>query len=169
MNPKALLTTTALLLAGLAAAAAPALAQNHGGRTGRMVQIFDTDQDQAVTVDEIKAEHNRLMGAADIDGDGVLSETEFRRRGMLFRRPSTTTLFDLLDANGDQKLSADEISAPSQRWFMRYDADDDGKLSAEELARFGKPPGHRGRSGHDRGPHGGGKGQKSEMRGDAPR
>ena len=89
---------------------------------------------------EIHDEQERLFGAVDLDRDGVLSVAEFRRRGALFQRLGTTTLFDLIDVNGDQRLSVDELSAPAARWFKRYDDNGDGGLDVDELAiRGGRP------------------------------
>ncbi len=106
---------------------------DRGPRESRMLRLLDTNNDGQVSLDEIKAEQRRLIGAADIDGNGELSVDEFRRRGGWFQRLSTTTLFDLMDADGNQVLTADEIGKPSERWFARYDANDDGQLSADEL------------------------------------
>ena len=106
---------------------------DRGPRESRMLRLLDTNNDGQVSLDEIKAEQRRLIGAADIDGDGELSVDEFRRRGGWFQRLSTTTLFDLMDADGNQVLTADEIGKPSERWFARYDANNDGQLSADEL------------------------------------
>ena len=133
---------------GMLCAAASVTAQEQterrDPRTARFMMLLDTNGDNKVTLDEIGAEQRRLIGAADVDGNGSLSVDEFRRRGRLFQRLGTTTLFDLLDVNGDQKLTAAEVSAPSRRWFTRYDADNDGSMVAEELpVRHG----HRGRRG----------------------
>tara|TARA_R110000868_G_scaffold99535_6_gene273933 strand:- start:4678 stop:5196 length:519 start_codon:yes stop_codon:yes gene_type:complete len=144
---------TALLVCG------PALAQNKatGQKAGESMQsddaprmsrtfnLLDTNGDGKVSLDEIKAEQARLAGAADVDGDGKLSVDEFRRRGWWFQKLHTTTLFDLMDANGDQMLSTEEISAPSARWFKRYDKDADGGVTAAEVPHFmGNNP-HKGR------------------------
>lgn len=124
----------ALLGLPLAASAqSPRGDDDRSPRESRMLRLLDTNNDGQVSLDEIKAEQGRLIGAADIDGNGELSVDEFRRRGGWFQRLSTTTLFDLMDADGNQVLTADEIGKPSERWFARYDANDDGQLSAEEL------------------------------------
>ncbi len=106
--------------------------------TPRLFRILDTDGDAKITMEEIKAEQGRLLRAADVDGDGKLSVTEFRRRGALIRSLRTTSLFDLLDSDGDQMVTAEELAAPSERWMKRYDSDNDG-LTVEEF------PGTRGK------------------------
>lgn len=103
-------------------------------RASRFIELFDTDLDGFASLVELTDEQERLFGAVDLDGDGALSVAEFRRRGALFQRLGTTTLFDLIDVNGDQRLTVDELSAPASRWFMRYDANGDGVLDVDELA-----------------------------------
>ncbi|MDE0060227.1 MAG: EF-hand domain-containing protein [Defluviicoccus sp.] len=142
----------AALAALLAFGANGALAQSSGGDAGqeasragaeekptanrratRFLRIFDTDGSGTVSLAEIGAEQQRLVAAADLDGDGTLSVDEFRRRGRLIRSVGATSLFDMLDTDGDRKVTAAEIAAPSARWFKRYDADGDGAIAAGEL------------------------------------
>ena len=111
--------------------------------TPRVLSVLDTNADGKVTLDEIEAEQKRLIGAADLNADGTLSVEEFRRRGRWFQRLHTTTLFDLMDANGDQVLSAEEIAAPSARWFKRYDKNADGGIVADEVPQLQKSDRHR--------------------------
>ena len=102
-------------------------------RTERFIGLFDTDGSGSVGIDEITDEQRRLILATDVDGDGKLSVDEFRRRGHLFQMLRATSVFDMLDANGDRELTAEEIAAPSQRWFSRYDANGDGGLDSDEI------------------------------------
>ena len=139
--------STRLILAvilGLGALAGAALAGPRGPMTGsqmgqsgsigkHMLLMLDTDGSGGVDADEILAEQARLFGAIDIDGDGILSVDEFRRRGQLLHMIGAVSLFDMLDANGDRTLDTDEIGAPSLRWFQRYDADQDGSINVDEI------------------------------------
>ena len=95
MNVTNILSGRTLLIAGLGLAltASAVHAQDRNPpreRQSRMIQMMDTDEDQKVTIDEIKAEQKRLIAASDLNGDGKLDVKEFSRRGWLFRRPPTT-------------------------------------------------------------------------------
>jgi Ca2+-binding EF-hand superfamily protein len=124
-------------------AAAQSASSSDTPQVPRILQVLDVNNDGKVMQDEIMAEQKRLIGAADLDGDGKLSVEEFRRRGRWFQRLHTTTLFDLLDANGDQTLSAEEIANPSTRWFKRYDKNGDGGIVADEVPQLQDRRGNR--------------------------
>ena len=128
------LTPILAAAAMLTLALQPAMAQERGSRASQLMRLLDLDADGNVSLDEIGGENKRRLGAVDLDGNGLISPDEFRRRGQLLVAMRTTTIFDLLDANGDGNLTADELTAPAGRWIARYDQDGDGALSAEELA-----------------------------------
>ena len=113
-----------------------AIKSGNGASVSRTFNLLDTDGDGKISLTEIRAEQARLIAAADLDGDGKLSVDEFRRRGWWFQKLHTTTLFDLMDADGDQVLTADEIANPSARWFKRYDKDTDGGITTGEVPHF---------------------------------
>jgi hypothetical protein len=98
----------------------------------RFMELYDTNGDGTVRAEDIAAEQKRLFHAIDVDGDGVLSVDEIRRRGHILEVWRTTTLFDLMDVNGDQKLTLEEITAPMKRWFARY-ANSDGVMTADDV------------------------------------
>ena len=124
----------AFLAGGLLAHGAAAQDNNRAEpRENRFIRFLDTDGNGMVDLDEIKAEYSRLIAASDVDGDGQLSADEFRRRGRLFQALSATTLFDLLDADGNQQITADELASPTARWFSRYDANSNGELESGEV------------------------------------
>ncbi len=129
----ALTPLAALLCGGLLAQ--PAAAQDNERsepRESRFIRFLDTDGNGTVSLDEIKAEHARLIAASDLNGDDQLSADEFRRRGRLFQALAATTLFDLLDTDGNQQITSEELANPTARWFSRYDANSDGELEASE-------------------------------------
>ncbi len=112
----------------------------------RMLWLYDTNGDGKITLAEINADQARMFTALDVDGNKSMAVDEIRRRGrslLIFR---TTTLFDLLDANGDGKLSVVEVQAPSKRWFKRYDKNGDGVMEASEIPKRRWQRGGRGRA-----------------------
>jgi len=106
----------------------------HFRHGGRQLDILDTDSSGGASREEISGELGRLLGAADVDGDGKLSPDEFRRRGTFFIRLGTTTFFDLIDTNGDQQISAEELNQPMERWFVRRDTNSDGNIDDQEFS-----------------------------------
>lgn len=130
----------ALLISGpaIAQSANSAMTGGDDASVSRTFSLLDTDGDGKISLAEIRAEQARLIAAADLNGDGKLSVDEFRRRGWWFQKLQTTTLFDLMDADGDQSLSPEEIANPSARWFKRYDKDTDGGVTVEEVPHFSR-------------------------------
>lgn len=126
--------TIILGAAGTATAQGPMRGDQPNHRVERFMMIYDTNGDGNVDQAEIAAEQTRLFGAVDVDGDGKLSVAEFRRRGRLIMRAGGATLFDMLDVNGDQQVTAEELHGPKARWLKRYNSDGVEGLGAEELA-----------------------------------
>lgn len=110
-------------------------------RGQRMFDMLDINHDGKLSFDEISGEYRRMLGAADVNGDSAISVEEFRRRGHLIMSVGAMSMFDMLDTNGDGKLTIDEILAPSQRWFKRYDTNGDGAIDAKELDAQMRPDG----------------------------
>jgi Ca2+-binding EF-hand superfamily protein len=114
-------------------------------RMARRIELLDTNKDGKVSIAEIHAEQKRLLGAADVNGDGMLSVEEFRRRGRWFISLRTISFFDMLDSDGDGQISEKEMTDPSARWFSRYDANKDKALDSDEFAKSGRRGDRQGR------------------------
>jgi len=138
MNKSSIISAAAITITLGAASAATAQGPAQGDRPNhhveRFMMIYDTNGDGTVGQAEVAAEQTRLFGAVDVDGDGKLSVAEFRRRGRLIMRAGGATLFDMLDVNGDQQVTAEELHGPKARWLKRYNTDGVEGLGAEELA-----------------------------------
>lgn len=146
---------TGALILGLATAAVAQGASERPGPAGahpgtshhgsRQLTLLDTDGNGSANKAEISAELGRLLGAADVNGDSKLSADEFSRRGSFFLRLGTTTFFDLIDANGDQQITQEELNQPMERWFTRRDTNSDGNIDNEEFGkqRHGSKKRHR--------------------------
>ena len=102
-------------------------------RTQRFMRLYDLNGDGKVGPKEIANDQARILRAMDLSNDKGLSVDEMRRRGRSLQIWQSVTLFDLLDTNGDQKVSAAELEAPMQRWFKRYDTNGDGVMDASEV------------------------------------
>mgnify|MGYP000447453678 CR=1 FL=1 len=110
---------------------------------------LDTDGDGSITPEEMAGHMRARFEGADSDGDGVLSREELVAR-MMERRAErihrhADHMIDRHDANGDGRLSMDEMRADHRpRMFERVDTDGNGAISAEEFdamrARRGDGP-----------------------------
>lgn len=99
----------------------------------KFMRLYDLNDDGRVTVDEITEDHRRMLQAIDIDDSQGLAPKEMRRRGSNLKLWQSVTIFDLLDHNGNQEITALELSRPAQRWFKRHDLNDDGVLKTSEI------------------------------------
>jgi hypothetical protein len=144
MKPSIRALAGVVAVSGALVAGGVAIAADHEGPGGpkhdkphrghdRAMEMLDTNEDDKISLDEIRAEITRLVAFADLDGDGMLTPKEFKRRGKLFHRLGVVTLFDLFDVDGNQQLTVDEFTQPAGRLVTRYDTDADGALTAAEM------------------------------------
>ena len=145
MKHVAILTAAALASAALIAVAAPEGQDGRGAMPQRLKQAdtngdgmidrkeaealphllkhfdeIDTNHDQKLSADELRAFHEKMHGAKgehlghmlkklDTDGDGRISREEAKAAPRLAER------FDAIDANKDGFITMDEIKAAHQR------------------------------------------------------
>ncbi|WP_339107750.1 EF-hand domain-containing protein [Thioclava sp. GXIMD4216] len=175
-----LLATTGLaMVAGGVSAqqAQPAPAQSEApmpprdGKAGAAMDFsrFDTDKDGVVTLKELQAPRAEKAAKLDANGDGYITEEEMVAAEMADAQARiekrVKAYFEMMDSNGDGKLSAAELAAkpdPEIRFFMMADTNGDGKLDADELAAAKQKMA----AGHDRFDGKGGPRGERGMRGD---
>lgn len=86
-----------------------------GGMTDNPVyQSFDADADGTVTPAEIQAGVAALHAEHDADGNGALSQDEFAALFAEATRGFAERPFEMLDADEDGQISADEMAFPAQ-------------------------------------------------------
>ena len=111
---------------------------------------MDTNGDGQVSPEEVPEgiadRFERLLAAADRDGNDQLSEQEFsvitkQRREMQSRRPpqaeieaGISRLLKELDHDGDQQVSREEAPRRLKKRFSQVDLDGDGQLNRDELS-----------------------------------
>lgn len=121
----------------------------------------DTDGDDRLTSEEMPEQMRRRFDRMDQNGDGYVEPSEIEammQRG--FGRRGGPGAMMQRDADGDGKLSMEEVPPPMQQRFEQLDANADGFLDQEELSAM------RGRGGGPGGPGGGDRAARM-MRSDA--
>jgi Ca2+-binding EF-hand superfamily protein len=113
------LTAAALLGLGL-----PAFAKS---RRVDAVQMFDTDNDGTIDLEEAKKAASAVFDRLDRDHDGTLDRHELKGR-------LSAKEFAAADPDHDKTLTKDEYLAVVEQRFKAANLDNDGTLDARELA-----------------------------------
>ena len=109
------------------------------GKAKKFLSYYDINADRKVTLKEISSDQARIFMALDINSDKFLSSKELRRGKRALKTFRATSLFDMLDVDGNNKLHIWELQAPSKRWFKRFDVNNNGFMEGRELPhRFKK-------------------------------
>jgi len=94
-------------------------------------QTWDFDKDGAVTCDEWKTYVTSLLRESDGNGDGSLDAAEFQKMA------KTDRLFEIadigyFDANGDARVSAEELTGKQNAAFRLLDKNGDCRIDRNE-------------------------------------
>ena len=97
----------------------------------------DTNNDGALTKEEMAASRMQRLGGADTDKDGFISAAELTEHHAAQMRAKQDGHFSgfagRFDANKDGKVALDEIKAFDPPYFKDADANGDGKLTQDEM------------------------------------
>jgi hypothetical protein len=93
---------------------------------GDVIAKYDTDKDQTLSLDEVKAAAAAHFDKLNKDGDTTLEANEVK--GVL-----GAAAFKAADLDHDGSLSKDEYLALVEKLFKRADTNHDGTLNAAEL------------------------------------
>ena len=78
-----------------------------------MMSDLDADGDGVVTPEEAQSGLGSLLSDYDADGDGTLSIAEFETLHSALIRETMVDRFQHLDADGDGRITAEEMQAPA--------------------------------------------------------
>lgn len=107
---------------------------------GLAIASFDTDHDGRTTRAELNEALLRSFAAADSDGDGVLGYIEYSGWATTWLGSATALPGPYaIDADGDDRISREELLAEFGRHFLRLDRDSDGAVSHAELLTVSQP------------------------------
>jgi Ca2+-binding EF-hand superfamily protein len=105
-----------------------------------MLKTVDTNNDGALSQDEINAAVNSRFAEFDADRSGSLSLTEFEALWAEITKPMAVRAFQFLDPDGDAAVSKGELDDRFDKVVSRFDRNGDGVLSPAD--HRGPPGGH---------------------------
>jgi Ca2+-binding EF-hand superfamily protein len=117
--------------------ATPALAQGQR-EPGAAFAGADANGDGVITRAEFQQSRAARFAKADRNHDGAISRDDFKRLSR-FRPEAVERLNALIaeaDANGDGRVTPDEIAKAPMPMFDRADSDRNGRIDPGELAAF---------------------------------
>jgi hypothetical protein len=143
---KRILAATATILASgvvLTGAADANPGFGHHGGPFRIVMLdmlstIDTNNDGALSQQEINAAVASRYATFDTNKDGQLSLEAFQALWTDLTRPIAVRAFQFLDSDGNAAIARDEVDKRFGTLVARFDRNKDGQLSSEDR------PNHRG-------------------------
>lgn len=131
---------------GLTALAGGALAERGPG----LFERSDANGDGFVSKEEFTAGRDTIFTKLDANGDAKIDQAEIdgarEAWHQRMNKPAQTDgqakkqrgFMQLIDADSDGKITAEEFSAAGDRMFARLDDNGDGKIAKDELPKRGK-------------------------------
>lgn len=102
----------------------------------RFMSYFDSNNDNIVSLDELNAASIKRFSTMDVDGNGRVTQEEFRTYIITRRTEHKYQTFINIDTNADTKVSKEEYIAyktqMAEQRFQELDVNKDGVISQEE-------------------------------------
>ena len=133
------LTLLALCTSGCAGVAMRAVAAARTPDPAQLLRNADANGDGMITEAEFRDARAKLFARLDRDGDGFLTNADTPRRLAARRAGGGDRLAEAmrgLDKDGDGKVSRDEFVNSPGLIFQRADANRDGVVDRQELEAF---------------------------------
>ncbi|MBJ3776069.1 EF-hand domain-containing protein [Acuticoccus mangrovi] len=123
-----------------------------GGPLMMMMRDADTNEDGALTQDEVDAFLAEKFAIGDTDGDGEVTLKDFEAIWLDLTRPMMVRTFQMLDEDGSAVITTEELDKRFGNVVQHLDRNDDGKLDrADRRHARGERGGRHGFRKHDRG------------------
>ncbi|WP_316861574.1 EF-hand domain-containing protein [uncultured Cohaesibacter sp.] len=109
-----------------------------------MLQQFDTNNDGALTKEELTAGLEKKITENDTDGDKSVSLEEFKAEWLKLTQPMMVRAFQHMDRDASGKITLEEVTAPVEMMFTFRDTNKDGKIDQSDMIGRGGKFGGRG-------------------------
>jgi Ca2+-binding EF-hand superfamily protein len=124
-------------------------AQKQQAMIEKLMGQFDLNKDGQITRKEVKSQHEAQFGKMDADGNGLVSEAEFKQfaeqksaknsdgksKQKVRQDKRMKSNFKRLDSNKDGQISVEEFTTTSVQMFKKFDANGDEVITKEELSK----------------------------------
>lgn len=111
--------------------------RHHKGakRMMRMLETYDSNGDNALTLEEVTSERGRKFKQFDTNGDGTLDIGEYQGLWMDAMRERMVDRFQKHDNDGDGKITEADFSSRYNRMMKWMDRNGDGKVDRDDVHR----------------------------------
>lgn len=116
---------------------------DHGWKKqGHMQQIkatiaeIDTNSDSTIEREELQVWQVKKISDYDKNGDQMIDLVEFEALWLAQIKNIMVDKFQHIDSDGNAKVTLEELSAPTNHIFERFDRNDDGKVTKNEMKKL---------------------------------